>query len=80
MHLIDPQDLVGCTFLLNEQDDGQRYRAKIVVCVTDNTTVRRLLRASLIMRHGTKLIPSMFASVVPSMMTSMKISSRTMSS
>jgi len=36
MHLIDRQDLVGCAFLLDEQDDGQRYRAKIIECVTDH--------------------------------------------
>jgi len=33
MHLVDPQDLVRHTFLLDEQDDGQRYRKKIVECV-----------------------------------------------
>jgi len=35
MHIVDPQDLVRCTFLLDEQeDDGQRFRAKIVEFVT----------------------------------------------
>jgi len=36
MHLVDPQDLVGCTFNLDEQDDGQRYRAKIVECIANH--------------------------------------------
>jgi len=36
MHLVDLQDLVRCTFLLDEQDDGQRYHAKIVECVTNH--------------------------------------------
>jgi len=30
MHVVDPQDLLGSTFLLDEQDDRQRFRAKIV--------------------------------------------------
>jgi len=36
MHLVDPQDLVGHTFLLDEQADGQCYWAKIVECVADH--------------------------------------------
>jgi len=36
MHLVDPQDLVGHTFLLDEQDDGQHFRTKIVECVTNH--------------------------------------------
>jgi len=36
MHLIDPQDLVRHTFLLDEQDDGQSYYGKIVECVADH--------------------------------------------
>jgi len=30
MHIFDLQDLVGCTFLLDEQDDRQCFHAKIV--------------------------------------------------
>jgi len=36
MHIVDPQDLVGHTFLLDEQDDGQRFHAKIVEYVTNH--------------------------------------------
>jgi len=36
MHLVDQQDLVGHTFLLDEQADGQCYQAKIVECVSDH--------------------------------------------
>jgi len=36
MHIVDPQDLVGHTFLLDERDDGQRFRAKIVEYVADH--------------------------------------------
>jgi len=36
MHLIDQQYLVRHTFLLDEQDDGQRYCTKIVECVADH--------------------------------------------
>ena len=25
MHIIDPQDLIGCTFLMDKQDDGQHF-------------------------------------------------------
>jgi len=32
MHLVDPQDLVRRTFLLDEHDNGQCYHAKIVHC------------------------------------------------
>ena len=31
--LTDAKDLVGCTFLMEPQDDGQRFRAAIVECI-----------------------------------------------
>jgi hypothetical protein len=34
--IFDPQDLVGCTFLLDEQEDGQKFRAKIVKLLEDH--------------------------------------------
>jgi len=36
MHIVNLQDLVGHTFLLDEQDDGQCFRAKIVEYVADH--------------------------------------------
>ena len=30
MPIINPEDLVGRTFLLDQQEDGQKFRAKIV--------------------------------------------------
>jgi len=36
MHIVDPQDLVGHTFLLNEQDDGQRFCTKTVEYIADH--------------------------------------------
>jgi len=36
MHIVDLQDLVGHTFLLDEQDDGQLFRVKIVEHITDH--------------------------------------------
>jgi hypothetical protein len=34
--IFDPQDLVGRTFLLDEQQDGQKFRAKIVKLLEDH--------------------------------------------
>jgi len=36
MHIVDMQDLVGRTFLLNEQDDGQRFCTKIVEYIANH--------------------------------------------
>ena len=33
MPIMDPQDLVGRTFLLDKQEDGQRFRARIIEAV-----------------------------------------------
>ena len=35
MPIIDPSDLVGRTFLLPQQEDGQRFRARIVKALDD---------------------------------------------
>ena len=34
--LTNPSDLVGRTFLLDEQDDGQQFHAAIVECINDH--------------------------------------------
>ena len=36
MAVVDPQDLVGCTFLMDEYDDGQCFRAEIVESIRDH--------------------------------------------
>jgi hypothetical protein len=36
MAVFDPSDLVGRTFLLNEQEDGLRFRARIVEILDDH--------------------------------------------
>jgi len=36
MHVVDPQDLVERTFLLDEQEDGQRHQAKIIEYVAEH--------------------------------------------
>ena len=33
MIIIDPEDLVGRTFLLEKQEDGQRFRARIIEAI-----------------------------------------------
>jgi hypothetical protein len=35
MVIVDPQELLGCTFLMDTQEDGQRFRAHIVECISD---------------------------------------------
>jgi len=40
--VIDPEDLVGCTFLLDEQEDGQRFRVHIVECVAKHDKQTRM--------------------------------------
>jgi hypothetical protein len=30
------QELLGCTFLMDTQEDGQRFRARIVECISDH--------------------------------------------
>jgi hypothetical protein len=34
--IVDPQELLGCTFLMDTQEDGQRFRAHIVKCISDH--------------------------------------------
>jgi hypothetical protein len=36
MVIVDPQELLGCTFLMDTQEDGQRFRARIVECISDH--------------------------------------------
>jgi hypothetical protein len=35
MVIVDPQELLGCTFLMDTQEDGQRFRACIVECISN---------------------------------------------
>jgi hypothetical protein len=40
--IVNPQELLGHTFLINTQEDGQRFRARIVECISDHeSNVRR---------------------------------------
>jgi hypothetical protein len=42
MVIVDPQELLGCTFLMDTQEDGQRFCARIVECISDHeANVRR---------------------------------------
>jgi hypothetical protein len=34
--IVDPQELLGRTFLMDTQDDGQRFCARIVECISDH--------------------------------------------
>jgi hypothetical protein len=34
--IVNPQDLLGCTFLMDTQEDGQRFRAHIVEGISDH--------------------------------------------
>ena len=36
MPVVDPNDIVGCTFLMTPQEDGQRFRARIVRAIEDH--------------------------------------------
>jgi hypothetical protein len=36
MVIVDPQELLGSTFLMDTQEDGQRFRAHIVECISDH--------------------------------------------
>jgi hypothetical protein len=36
MVIVDPQELLGRTFLMDTQEDGQRFRARIVECISDH--------------------------------------------
>jgi hypothetical protein len=36
MVIVDPQELLGCTFLMDTQEDGQRFRACIIECISDH--------------------------------------------
>jgi hypothetical protein len=42
MVIVDPQELLGHTFLMDTQEDGQRFRARIVEYISDHeSNVRR---------------------------------------
>jgi hypothetical protein len=42
MVIVDPQELLGRTFLMDTQEDGQRFHAHIVECISDHeSNVRR---------------------------------------
>jgi hypothetical protein len=34
--IVNPQELLGCTFLMDTQEDSQRFRACIVECISDH--------------------------------------------
>jgi hypothetical protein len=34
--IFDPEDLFGCTFLVDEQEDGQKFRERIVELIEDH--------------------------------------------
>jgi hypothetical protein len=34
--IVNPQELLGCTFLMDTQEDGQRFRARIVECISNH--------------------------------------------
>jgi hypothetical protein len=34
--IVDPQELLGCTFLMDTQEDGQRFHSHIVECISDH--------------------------------------------
>jgi hypothetical protein len=36
MVIVDPQELLECTFLMDTQEDGQRFHARIVECISDH--------------------------------------------
>jgi hypothetical protein len=36
MVIVDPQELLGHTFLMDTQEDGQRFRARIVECISNH--------------------------------------------
>jgi hypothetical protein len=36
MVIVNPQELLGCTFLMDTQEDGQRLCARIVECISDH--------------------------------------------
>jgi hypothetical protein len=40
--IVNPQELLGCTFLMDTQENGQRFCARIVECISDHeSNVRR---------------------------------------
>jgi hypothetical protein len=34
--IVDPQELLGCTFLMDTQEDGQRFHTHIVECISNH--------------------------------------------
>jgi hypothetical protein len=40
--IVDPQELLGRTFLMDTQEDGQRFRARIIECISNQeSNIRR---------------------------------------
>ena len=39
--VVDPQELVGCTFLMDTQEDGQSFRASVVECISERESNAR---------------------------------------
>ena len=33
MPIVDPQGLIGRTFLMDQQDDGQKFRARVIEAI-----------------------------------------------
>jgi hypothetical protein len=59
MVIDDPQELLGCTFLMDTQEDGQRFRAHIVECISNHeSNVRHSDNAegTVFSRHKTKMM------------------------
>jgi hypothetical protein len=42
MVIVNPQELLGCTFLMDTQEDGQRFHVCIVECISDHESNIRL--------------------------------------
>jgi hypothetical protein len=41
MVIVNPQELLGRTFLMDTQEDGQRFHAHIVECISDHESIVR---------------------------------------
>ena len=59
MPIVNPEDLIGRTFLLDEQEDGQKFREK-------------LLKLSTHTKKVFKITPHFFVFVAPSMIMSLR--------
>jgi hypothetical protein len=38
--IVNPQELLGCTFLMGTQEDGQRFHARIVEYISNHESKR----------------------------------------